>query len=929
MRFGPSRSRPFSDEVTRKIRLSLTLECLEDRVAPAVITVTSTGNVSGVDGHVTLDEAIASINAGANINGDVVAVGPYGTNDTIDFNIPGSGVRTIANDQLPTITKPLTIDGYSQPGASPNTLVNGDNAVLLIQLQSTDLGGNGLNIAAGGCTVRGLVINGFDSGIRLFDKDGNRIVGNFIGTNPAGNGAPGNLFSGIDIDSSSNNTIGGTSPADRNVLSGNSDDGINVSFSSGNVIQGNFIGVNAAGTGPVAIRPSGYGSGQFAGNLVYGIQLAQATANTIGGTAAGAGNVIGFNLDGIEFDHGSQNNVVQGNLVGVGADGMSPTGNILHGISFASYPFDALAGNQNNVVGGTVPGAGNTVEFNGQAGVAVFGTSAQTNTGNAILGNSIFSNGRNDPNFFTGIDLSIRFPYPQDDGVTPNHTGTATGPNNLQNFPVLTSATLTSGPPGFLGDTLTITGSLDSTPSTTFRIEFFLTDSAGGIPEGHRFLFARNVSTDASGHASFSFTEAFEAEPIGLLGNSITATATDPGNNTSEFSAAAPVLGNPVPSIASLSTTSADEGSGPIELTVTGSGFVSSSQVEVNGTAVPVTFISGSKLQATIPATLLAQEGNLTIAVVNPPPSGGTSNSETLTVTDALLAPPEPTSLSAVVLGNTQVVYAVSAKHGLLMHSGSADWVQLGGDGSILSIAAVPSSWDTTALAITTDHALFRFDASVSAWHMIGGRGTIAALSAGYYLGPTAFVLTTAGDFTEWSETGGWLASPIGARGTIRQFSALQDGAVVVVTNDNSVYEYDNIHGWFPLSGSGFAAAVSAVLGNTGEVVYALRLERSLAQRDPSTGWVTLEPAGSVSELSAGNDAPFSQADVFALLTDGSLVEDFRGGRSVLAPLPGTIDSIDAAGENTVFMVLTDGSVFGHDNSGFFRLGAPGFAATG
>jgi hypothetical protein len=63
-----------------------------------------------------LHEAIDSINAGKNINADVNAVGAYGTNDTIDFNIPGAGVHTILEDTLPTVTKPVTIDGYSQPG---------------------------------------------------------------------------------------------------------------------------------------------------------------------------------------------------------------------------------------------------------------------------------------------------------------------------------------------------------------------------------------------------------------------------------------------------------------------------------------------------------------------------------------------------------------------------------------------------------------------------------------------------------------------------------------------------------------------------------------------------------------------------------------------------------------------------------------------
>jgi hypothetical protein len=84
--------------------------------------VTGTGDTVAVDGIVTLREAIMSINAGANVNADVVPVGAYATADTINFNIAGAGVHTIAPSPfLPNITKPVTINGYSQPGTSANT----------------------------------------------------------------------------------------------------------------------------------------------------------------------------------------------------------------------------------------------------------------------------------------------------------------------------------------------------------------------------------------------------------------------------------------------------------------------------------------------------------------------------------------------------------------------------------------------------------------------------------------------------------------------------------------------------------------------------------------------------------------------------------------------------------------------------------------
>lgn len=109
--------------------------------------------------------------------------------DVITFNIPGSGVQTISPATvLPTITSPLTIDGYTQPGSSANSLAAGDNAVLKIELSGANLGVVvGLRITAGSSTVRGLVMNRFSGGTIRIDTNGNNVIaGNFIGTNAAG-----------------------------------------------------------------------------------------------------------------------------------------------------------------------------------------------------------------------------------------------------------------------------------------------------------------------------------------------------------------------------------------------------------------------------------------------------------------------------------------------------------------------------------------------------------------------------------------------------------------------------------------------------------------------------------------------------------------------------------------------------------------------
>src|SRR5262249_22253185 len=138
------------------------------------------------------------------------------------------------------------------PGASPNNLPTGDNAVLLIELDGESAGATfpGLNITGGGSAVRGLVINRFTQyGIILQTSGNNILEGNFIGTNPAGDTDLGNANFGV-IVTSSGNTIGGTDPSARNLISGNEFHGLNLSgaTSNNNIVQGNFIGTNAAGT---------------------------------------------------------------------------------------------------------------------------------------------------------------------------------------------------------------------------------------------------------------------------------------------------------------------------------------------------------------------------------------------------------------------------------------------------------------------------------------------------------------------------------------------------------------------------------------------------------------------------------------------------------------------------------------------------------
>src|SRR5207249_2630793 len=300
--------------------------------------------------------------------------------------------------------------------------------------------------------------------------------------------------------------------------------------------------------------------GAAEGNNLFGIEISGGDNSTIGGTAAGARNVVGFNGAGIEVDNGGQQNIIQGNFSGVGADGVTPAGNLLHGIVLRSsngfgVPLGPAQPNEPgvsfNLIGGTVAGAGNLVEFNGSSGIAIFGNpvsaSGQPNIGNAIEGNSIFLNGRNfmtassAPLPLLGIDLTNGFTFPRDDGVTANDSkghGAANDPNNFQNFPVIDSATSNS-------TTTSVTGTLTGPANSTFRIEFFASDTDPlGLPaEGQQFLGFVNATTDAGGNASFS---ASLNVPVGI-GRAVTATASDGIGNTSEFSAAVFTTPSPPP----------------------------------------------------------------------------------------------------------------------------------------------------------------------------------------------------------------------------------------------------------------------------------------------------------------------------------------------------------------------------------------------
>lgn len=197
----------------------------------------------------------------------------------------------------------------------------------------------------------------------------------------------------------------------------------------------------------------------------------------------------------------------------------------------------------NNLIGGTTSGAGNTIAFNGGRGVFE-GSGPGNGYNNSFLGNSIFANGG------LGIDLG-------GDGVTPNDIGDAdTGPNQLQNYPVIASASRrTPVPTSSSTPSMTVNGSLNSAPSTAFRLEFFASPACdpSGNGEGKLYLGSSSVTTDGSGNVIFTVTVPVWAPP----GSIVTATATDPAGNTSEFASCVTPTSGPGPTAhVSLSPTS-------------------------------------------------------------------------------------------------------------------------------------------------------------------------------------------------------------------------------------------------------------------------------------------------------------------------------------------------------------------------------------
>lgn len=505
-------------------------------------------------GDCTLRAAIAQANAHP---------GP----DIITFAIPGAGVQTIQLTRrlmaLSDVTGATIVDGYTQPGALPNTDPLRSNAQIMVQLR-----GNGaedfdaLPITSAGNVVQGLAFFNLKRSLWIYGTGAtdNVVAGNLIGTDATGTfkAAPSNQQAhGIHIEQGARlNRIGGVLPAERNVISGNARHGIGFWHpgTGRNSVLNNLVGLSPDGT-------------RNLGNWFQGIDINfGASRNTIGGTNPGEHNVVSGNKGkGVEMSHGEDTteNQIVGNYIGTDLTGNAAPAYAINedmGVSLKDRVSNSLV--ISNVIGnnrdggvvidefGTCCLAGNVVQGNRigvgvggaaipnlDAGVRVLAGRSRIGPGNIIANNLIgvtVEGDANDGNTITknsiydnvglGIDLAplgqINF---NDDGDIDS------GPNEQLNFPILNSATITR-----------VTG----TACITCVVELFVANSgAGNYGEGRTYVGGATVNPDGTFTATVSGA---------ALGDYLTATATDAQGNTSEFSlnrvvTAPPALRYPIP----------------------------------------------------------------------------------------------------------------------------------------------------------------------------------------------------------------------------------------------------------------------------------------------------------------------------------------------------------------------------------------------
>lgn len=439
------------------------------------------------------------------------------TADTILFNIPYAGVQRIfLSSQLPALTDTagVFIDGLSQPGASAGKQPP-SSANILIELDGSLAGpAYGFLVTSPNNTIQGLSIGKFEqSGVCIrgmpYPTRSNLIYCNFIGTDAVGTDSRQNgwnqlgPWSGVEIVAPSALDYADRNTVWANLISSNWANGVCISGNCQaywNLVEGNYIGTEVTGMWSL-------------GNTRCGLVLDDgAHLNTI------RSNLISYNgTDGIAIlgnsatvpPHYSQYNYVLDNLIGVAQDLVTPAPNGMAGVNIGGYSNLFFEGHAvNNSIG-----PNNTIAHNAWEGIRIGEHWSDTTNadGNHIWRNAIYDNG------YLGIDLNV-------DGVTPNDPGDTvdTGANQELNFPWIVIAYDSAGQTTVVG-----TVDIDSDPTQAIVEVFKARLDPTGYGEGAVYL--GSATPNASGTWMLTVTGV-------AAGDSLTATTTDAGSNTSEFS---------------------------------------------------------------------------------------------------------------------------------------------------------------------------------------------------------------------------------------------------------------------------------------------------------------------------------------------------------------------------------------------------------
>ena len=295
------------------------------------------------------------------------------------FLNPGSDGNTVAgNTAVGSVQSGLWVSGSQNNTIIGNTLGgpldaqrNGQDGMTLIDSSFNRIDRN---------TVQGNDV----VGIRLVGggSNGNTLTGNVVGVGPGvatgrgnhlANGSPGptgqgNLFGGIFVHGGSANVIGGTTPAEGNLVSGNGGPGIQITGGASNAVIGNTVGLDSSGR-------------LFAGNALDGIYLDRSPSNVVVGNVSSGNGLTGVRI----YGQAARGNTVLGNKIGTNAAGDAALGNAYDGVFL-------LLGANGNTIGGAGHGQGNVISGNGGTGIQLYGPSPDAVTGNLIVGNFIGTN---------------------------------------------------------------------------------------------------------------------------------------------------------------------------------------------------------------------------------------------------------------------------------------------------------------------------------------------------------------------------------------------------------------------------------------------------------------------------------------------------------------------------------------------------------